>query len=217
MNFEMNELEKNCLPNLNLGDIRILTADPDYVNFEYSAKLVVVLHDHRKIDGTLTIMYVDKLIEIATDRDFIVSKQESGMDFDSVIWPDFTIRVKESQLIEGPTLGEIDVQVLKNIENMAEIIQDRSFFDFKDTFHWQVGQYIPIHGDKVWLRRSLLMDELNLFAVVEDENATMLRYLQIHEKMNENIQNKPIEINSKADVKILLEFNPDFARAAILV
>ena len=70
----MNTSNHASLEQLELGDIRVLVPDLDEVAFESENRLVTILYDHRKIDGTLTVVYVDKLTEIETDRDFILTK-----------------------------------------------------------------------------------------------------------------------------------------------
>ena len=213
----MNTSNHASLEQLELGDIRVLVPDLDEVAFESENRLVTILYDHRKIDGTLTVVYVDKLTEIATDRDFILTKNHTEAKFDLALWTDFTVRVKENQLIQYPRLGKLDSGQLKKAENFASLIQDKSFYELEHKLPWKLGKYVPFYGDKVWARRSKIMDSLNSLGVNIDEDSTIIRFMEISMNDTNNERTKTLEIESLEDVKILMGFGQDFARAAILV
>lgn len=202
---------------LNLGDVRVLNPNPEFVNFEQQSRIVAILQDHRKIDNTLTVVYLDKLTEIATDRDFVLTKNDTKSSFDLTLWTDFSVRVESEQLSTSPLLGKIEISLLKRAESFASLIDNQSFFDLEHKLPWQIGKYLPFYGDKVWLRRSEIMDSLNQLAADLDEEATINRFVKVITEEEQLGQSHQIQIDSIENAKILIEFSRDFARAAILV
>ncbi len=199
-----------------VGQIRMLAPDPREINFERDSKLVVVLEDHSSVDGTFSVAYLDYLSTVATDRDFILTSIETRAPFDVALWIDFTVRVVKEQLIESQIIGLVDKSLLKQADNLAAVVLDGGFQDFRNTFAWKIGDYVPFYGDKIWLRRSHVIDSLNELSVSLDSEATMSRFLSVHILSIDTNSSSKISVNSVRDAQIVCEFNIDFARAVLV-
>jgi hypothetical protein len=201
---------------LEIGQIRMLAPDPGEINFESDSKLVVVLEDHSSVDGTFSVAYLDYLSTIATDRDFILPSTETQAPFDVALWIDFTARVLKEQLIVSQVMGLVDKSLLKQADNLAAVVLDGGFHDFRNSFSWKIGDYVPFYGDKIWLRRSNVIDSLNEISVSLDSEATMSRFLRVHIMSIDTDSSSKISVNSVRDAQIVCEFNIDFARAVLV-
>ncbi len=168
-------------PNLESGEIRRLIADPDQVNFEVDDRLVVVLESHEHLDGTVTVALVDYLVNIATDRDFLVPASVTNAPFDLALWIDFTSRVSVNQLSDSPIFGRIDQKSLRKADHLAAVVLDDGFYNYVENHELQIGDYVPQVGDKVWLYRSNSMDHLNILSVPLDSELSMKRFLKTQE------------------------------------
>ncbi|CAN2188828.1 hypothetical protein MCERE155_00467 [Candidatus Nanopelagicaceae bacterium] len=199
-----------------IGQIRMLAPDPGEINFESDSKLVVVLEDHSSVDGTFSVAYLDYLSTIATDRDFILPSTETQAPFDVALWIDFTARVLKEQLIVSQVMGLVDKSLLKQADNLAAVVLDGGFHDFRNRFSWKIGDYVPFYGDKIWLRRSNVIDSLNEISVSLDSEATMSRFLRVHIMSIDTDSSSKISVNSVRDAQIVCEFNIDFARAVLV-
>jgi len=176
----------------------------------------VVLEDHSSVDGTFSVAYLDYLSTVATDRDFLLPSKETLAPYDVALWIDFTARVLKEQLLGSQVMGEVDKNLLKQADNLAAVVLDGGFHDFRSSFNWKIGAYVPLYGDKVWLRRSNLIDSLNELSVALDSEATMSRFLNIN-LINFDTNSSPnISVSSVRDAQIVCEFNIDFARAVLV-
>ena len=201
---------------LEIGQIRMLAPDPGEINFESDSKLVVVLEDHSSVDGTFSVAYLDYLSTVATDRDFILPSTETQAPFDVALWIDFTARVLKEQLIASQVMGLVDKSILKQADNLAAVVLDGGFHEFRNSFSWKIGDYVPFYGDKIWLRRSNVIDSLNEISVSLDSEATMSRFLRVHIMSIDTDSSSKISVNSVRDAQIVCEFNIDFARAVLV-
>ncbi len=206
---------EDCGDKLEIGQIRNLVPNPEEVNFEVDNRIVVILEDHSGVDGTLTVAYLDYLCDLATDRDFVLRSTETLAPFDLALWIDFTARVLKEQLIDSPVIGQIDRVFLSKADNIAAVINEGGFYDFQKQFDYKIGEYVPFYGDKIWLRRSNLIDALNGLAVDLDVEATMSRFLRINIADLES-NDSSISVNSIRDAQIVCEFNVEFARAVLV-
>lgn len=202
--------------NVEIGQIRMLAPNPEEINFERESKLVVVLEDHSTVDGTFSVAYLDYLSTVATDRDFILPSTETLAPFDVALWIDFTARVLKEQLIGSQTMGKVDENLLRQADNLAAVVIDGGFHEFRSSFTWKIGDYVPLYGDKMWLRRSNLIDSLNELSVGLDSEATMSRFLSLHLVNFDTGSNSNISVSSIRDAQIVCEFNIDFARAVLV-
>ena len=201
---------------LKAGEIRRLSADPDSINFEIDDKLVVVLESHEHLDGTATVAVVDYLVDLATDRDFLIPASVSSLPFDLSLWIDFTSRVSVSQLSKSPIFGSIDANTLRKADNLAAVVMDVGFYDFAGNFEWKIGDYVPIVGDRVWLYRSDAMDSLNLLSIQMDSELAMKRFLNVQAIKLQESKTFTLEINSIKDAGIFSELNIDFSRTVLV-
>lgn len=198
------------------GEIRRLISDPSEFNFEIPDKLVIVLESHEQIDGTATVALVDGLIDVATDRDFLLPSTLTSAPYDLALWIDFTSRVLIQQIQDSPVFGFADPNTLKYVENLASVIPNSSLYDFRDKFPLAIGDFVPFYGDKIWLRRSRAMDALNLLSVPLDESETMKRFLRVMLGTHNKISIDNESIKSLKDAQILNELNIDYSRAILV-
>jgi hypothetical protein len=194
----------------------MLAPNPEEINFERESKLVVVLEDHSSVDGTFSVTYLDYLSTVATDRDFLLPSTETLAEYDVALWIDFTARVLKEQLLGSQVMGKIDKNLLKQADNLAAVVLDGGFHDFRSSFTWKIGAYVPLYGDKIWLRRSNLIDSLNELSVALDSEATMSRFLNINLMNFDTNSSSNISVSTVRDAQIVCEFNIDFARAVLV-
>jgi hypothetical protein len=203
-------------PNLESGEIRRLIADPDHVNFEVDDRLVVVLESHEHLDGTATVALVDYLVNLATDRDFLVPASVTKAPFDLALWIDFTSRVSVSQLSDSPIFGRIDQKSLRKADHLAAVVLDDGFYNFVENHELQIGDYVPQVGDKVWLYRSNSMDLLNILSVPLDSELSMKRFLKTQESRLQEPNQFTLEIKTIKDATILSELSIEASRAVLV-
>lgn len=208
--------DDNMSHKLEIGQIRNLSPNPEEVNFEVDNRIVVIVEDHSRVDGTFTVAYLDYLCPLATDRDFVLKSTETLAPFDLALWIDFTARVLKEQLIENPVMGQIDTEFLKKADNLAAVILDGGFYEFQKSFSHKIGDYVPLYGDKIWFRRSNLIDSLNELSVSLDVEATMSRFFNLNIANEKEKLNTKITINSIRDAQIVCEFNTEFARVVLV-
>ncbi len=203
-------------PNLESGEIRRLIADPDQVNFEVDDRLVVVLESHEHLDGTVTVALVDYLVNIATDRDFLVPASVTNAPFDLALWIDFTSRVSVNQLSDSPIFGRIDQKSLRKADHLAAVVLDDGFYNYVENHELQIGDYVPQVGDKVWLYRSNSMDHLNILSVPLDSGLSMKRFLKTQESRLQEQNRFTLDIKTIKDVTILSELSIEASRAVLV-
>lgn len=203
-------------PNLESGEIRRLIADPDHVNFEVDDRLVVVLESHEHLDGTATVALVDYLVNLATDRDFLIPASVTKAPFDLALWIDFTSRVSVSQLSDSPIFGRIDQKSLRKADHLAAVVLDDGFYNFVENHELQIGDYVPQVGDKVWLYRSNSMDLLNILSVPLDSELSMKRFLKTQESRLQEPNQFTLEIKTIKDATILSELSIEASRAVLV-
>ena len=203
-------------PNLESGEIRRLIADPDHVNFEVDDRLVVVLESHEHLDGTVTVALVDYLVNLATDRDFLVPASVTNAPFDLALWIDFTSRVSVSQLIGSPIFGRIDQKLLRKADHIAAVVLDDGFYNYVENHVLQIGDYVPQVGDKVWLYRSNSMDQLNILGLPLDSELSMKRFLKTQELRLQEQNRFTLEIKNIKDATILSELSIEVSRAVLV-
>jgi hypothetical protein len=203
-------------PNLESGEIRRLIADPDHVNFEVDDRLVVVLESHEHLDGTVTVAIVDYLVDLATDRDFLVPASVTKAPFDLALWIDFTSRVSVSQLSDSPIFGRIDQKSLRKADHLAAVVLDEGFYNYIENHELQIGDFVPQVGDKVWLYRSNSMDLLNMLSVSLDSELAMKRFLKTQELKLQELNGFTLEINTFKDAIIFSELSIEASRAVLV-
>jgi hypothetical protein len=190
--------------------------NPEVFSFDNEEKLVVILESHEYIDGSVTVALVDGLVELATDRDFLLPSESTKAPFDLALWIDFTSRVLVEQLQESPVFGNVDPEKLRYTLNLASVAPNTSLYDFKSKFPFELGKYVPFFGDKVWQRRSNEMDSLNFLSIPIDSEETMRRFLKINFENVEQLNSNQLQIKSTRDAQILVELNPEHSRALLV-
>ena len=203
-------------PNLESGEIRRLIADPDHVNFEVDDRLVVVLESHEHLDGTATVALVDYLVNLATDRDFLVPASVTKAPFDLALWIDFNSRVCVSQLSDSPIFGRIDQKSLRKADHLAAVVLDDGFYNYVENHELKIGDFVPQVGDKVWLYRSNSMDLLNILSVPLDSELSMKRFLKTQELRLQEPNQFTLEIKTIKDATILSELSIEASRAVLV-
>lgn len=211
----MDELNRK-LPNPQPGEIRRLIADPDNVNFEVDDRLIVVLESHEHLDGTVTVALVDYLVDIATDRDFLIPAAVTEAPFDLALWIDFTSRVSVGQLSGSPVFGRIDQKSLRKADHLAAVVLDDGFYNYVENHELQIGDYVPHVGDKVWLYRSNSMDLLNMLSVPLDSELAMQRFLKTQESKLQETNGFTLDIRTIKDATIFSELSIEASRAVLV-
>jgi hypothetical protein len=199
-----------------VGEIRRLASNPNEFNINDDEKLVVIIETHEYLDGTATVALVDGLVELATDRDFLLPPDVTSAPFGLSLWVDFTARVLIEQLQDSPVFGLVDPKKLKFTSNLASVAPNGSLYEYKEKFPFELGKYVPFFGDNVWLRRSNEMDSLNELSVSLDSDETMKRFLKInHQQMQVSTLNQ-VRVNGLRDAHILIELNVEHSRAVLV-
>jgi hypothetical protein len=198
------------------GEIRVLVENDDLIERKNISRIVVVMGDHSHVDGTYTVALLDSLYEIATDRDFLIPTNLSSAPFPLALWIDFTVRVLKEQLENSPVIGLLNSSWLRKAENLAAVLFDQGFEDTTDINVWQIGEYRPIFGDKVWAYRSGEMDVLNEFAVPMDPESTTQRFLMAQTMIPNDNQSFSVQIHSRIDAEILVEQSVDLSRCVMV-
>ena len=211
----MDELNTK-FPNPQPGEIRRLIADPDRINFEVDDRLVVVLESHEHLDGTATVALVDYLVNLATDRDFLIPASVTQAPFDLALWIDFTSRVSVSQLSSSPIFGKIDQKSLRKADHLAAVVLDDGFYNYVENHELQIGDYVPHVGDKVWLYRSNSMDLLNMLSVPLDSELAMERFLKTQVLKLQEASGFTLEIRTIKDATIFSELSIEASRAVLV-
>ena len=211
----MDELNTK-FPNPQPGEIRRLIADPDRINFEVDDRLVVVLESHEHLDGTATVALVDYLVNLATDRDFLIPASVTQAPFDLALWIDFTSRVSVSQLSGSPIFGKIDQKSLRKADHLAAVVLDDGFYNYVENHELQIGDYVPHVGDKVWLYRSNSMDLLNMLSVPLDSELAMERFLKTQVLKLQEASGFTLEIRTIKDATIFSELSIEASRAVLV-
>ena len=211
----MDELNTK-FPNPQPGEIRRLIADPDRINFEVDDRLVLVLESHEHLDGTATVALVDYLVNLATDRDFLIPASVTQAPFDLALWIDFTSRVSVSQLSSSPIFGKIDQKSLRKADHLAAVVLDDGFYNYVENHELQIGDYVPHVGDKVWLYRSNSMDLLNMLSVPLDSELAMERFLKTQVLKLQEASGFTLEIRTIKDATIFSELSIEASRAVLV-
>lgn len=211
----MDELNTK-FPNPQPGEIRRLIADPDRINFEVDDRLVLVLESHEHLDGTATVALVDYLVNLATDRDFLIPASVTQAPFDLALWIDFTARVSVSQLSGSPIFGKIDQKSLRKADHLAAVVLDDGFYNYVENHELQIGDYVPHVGDKVWLYRSNSMDLLNMLSVPLDSELAMERFLKTQVLKLQEASGFTLEIRTIKDATIFSELSIEASRAVLV-
>ncbi len=206
----------NSYGDIRPGQIRRLIPDPDEFSFFDESRVVVILESHQHLDGTATVALMNNLIEIATDRDFVLLSDETACPFDLALWIDFTSRVKITQLTGTPAYGELDSSTLKNIDNLASVAPDVGLTSIIGTHHWKLGEYLPIIGDSVWVYRSNEMDALSTLGIPVSDEMTMDRFFN-QQKVNFSLSSVfSLNIKTMRDAQIITELNTDYSRCVMV-
>jgi hypothetical protein len=212
----MPETFSNTHSDIRAGQIRRLIPDPDEFSFFDESRVVVILESHQHLDGTATVALMNNLLEIATDRDFVLPSDQTACEFDLALWIDFTSRVKITQLIGTPAYGDLDTSTLKHIDNLASVAPDMGLTAIIGVHPWQLGEYLPIVGDNVWVYRSNEMDVLNTLGIPVNDEMTMARFFD-QQKVNFSSSSVfSLDVKTMRDAQIITELNIDYSRCVMV-
>ena len=169
------------------------------------SRLVVVLSVNR-LDKSAYVVLVNNMVEIATPRDVLLSKELTGAPFELALLPDFLTSVWEQQLETSPIFGKINYKQLEKWIQKNELIEDY----FKENFSSQDlairGSYIPEFGDHVWRFRSNEIDALNSLGHVPEILASNRRFFEIWREPNEALELTDILVENNFDFSLLDSF-----------
>ena len=81
---------------------------------------------------------------------------------------------------------------------------------------WQLGEYLPIVGDNVWVYRSNEMDALNALGIPVNNEMTMGRFFD-QQKANFSSSNVfSLDVKTMRDAQIITELNIDYSRCVMV-
>ena len=212
----MPETLSNSYDNICPGQIRRLVPDPDEFSFFDESRVVVILESHQHLDGTATVALMNNLLKIATDRDFVLPSDQTSCQFDLALWIDFTSRVKITQLIDTPAYGELDSSTLKHMDNLASVAPDVGLTAIIGAHPWQLGEYLPIVGDNVWVYRSNEMDALNTLGIPVSNEMTMARFFDQQKANFSSSSVFSLDVKTMRDAQIITELNIDYSRCVMV-
>ena len=147
-----------------VGDIRKITA----VN-ETSNRLGLVLAID-ETSGSAIVGLLTNLVEIATPRDLILSKELTKLNYDLALLTDFVGRVTLAQLDENIALGKISLATVR------EFLEERKskIFGSLNVINIDNGKYPIQENDAVWYWRKSEYD--NWIKLTYRKTSTSLRH-----------------------------------------
>ena len=175
-NSELNpykESESNTGASVSKGQIRRVV-DMDLRN---DSRLVLVCKVNIE-DDSAYVTIVNNLVEIATERDLLLSTLITGASFDLALLPDFRVRVWKEQIEQSPIFGFVNPKVMREIDNYQStpVVNE---MDSSDRVKFlDIGSYIPEFGDHVWKFRSDEIDAINALGHFENQQVSTDRFLK---------------------------------------
>lgn len=137
-------------------------------------------------DDSAYVVLVNNLVEIATERDLLLSKSTTGASFDLALLPDFKVRVWKEQIDQSPIFGSVSSKAINEIDSFqVPLVPDEGNFSSKLNL-LGIGSYIPEFGDHVWKFRSDEIDAITALGHFENQQISTERFLKKWSPMLEN-------------------------------
>ena len=188
------ESESNSGTSVSKGQIRRVI-DMDLRN---DSRLVLVCKVNIE-DDSAYVALVNNLVEIATERDLLLSTLSTGASFDLTILPDFKVRVWKEQIEQSPIFGSINSQEMFEIENFQANL-DRHEENLNAQLKLlDIGSYVPQFGDHVWKFRSDEIDAITALGHFENQQFSTDRFLKKWSSLLEKESTLEVVIQEKMD------------------
>jgi hypothetical protein len=186
--------ESNTGPLVSKGQIRRVV-DMDLRN---DSRLVLVCKVNIE-DDSAYVTLVNNLVEIATERDLLLSTLITGASFDLALLPDFKVRVWKEQIEQSPIFGSVNSKEMLEIENyqVPSVLNAENFgahFKLLD-----IGSYIPEFGDHVWKFRSDEIDAITALGHVKNQQVSTERFLKKWSPLLDRKSTLEVVIQEKMD------------------
>lgn len=188
------ESESNTGALVSKGQIRRVV-DMDLRN---DSRLVLVCKVNIE-DDSAYVTLVNNLVEIATERDLLLSTLITGASFDLALLPDFKVRVWKEQIEQSPIFGSVNSKEMLEIENYqvpSVLNAENSGAHFKLI---EIGSYIPEFGDHVWKFRSDEIDAITVLGHVENQQVSTERFLKKWSPLLDRKSTLEVVIQEKMD------------------
>jgi hypothetical protein len=129
-------------------------------------------------DDSAYVTLVNNLVEIATERDLLLSTLITGASFDLALLPDFKVRVWKEQIEQSPIFGSVNSKEMLEIENyqVPSVLNENNFSVQLKLL--DIGSYIPEYGDHVWKFRSDEIDAITTLGHFENQQVSTDRFLK---------------------------------------
>jgi hypothetical protein len=188
------ESESNLGTSVSKGQIRRVI-DMDLRN---DSRLVLVCKVNIE-DDSAYVALVNNLVEIATERDLLLSTLSTRASFDLTILPDFKVRVWKEQIEQSPIFGSINSQEMFEIENFKANL-DRHEENLNAQLKLlDIGSYVPQFGDHVWKFRSDEIDAITALGHFENQQVSTDRFLKKWSSLLEKESTLEVVIQEKMD------------------
>jgi hypothetical protein len=167
------ESKNNSRSSVSEGQIRRVV-DMDLRN---DSRLVLVCKVNSEDDSAYVVL-VNNLVEIATERDLLLSTINTGASFDLALLPDFKVRVWKEQIEQSPIFGSLNTQEMLEVDNFqAPSVLNQENLAFQPKF-LEIGSYVPEFGDHVWKFRSDEIDAITTLGHFENQQVSTERFLK---------------------------------------
>jgi hypothetical protein len=167
------ESKSNSGSSVSEGQIRRVV-DMDLRN---DSRLALVCKVNTEDDSAYVVL-VNNLVEIATERDLLLSTINTGASFDLALLPDFKVRVWKEQIEQSPIFGSLNTQEMLEIDNFQAASVPKQGTLPSQAKLLEVGSYVPEFGDHVWKFRSDEIDAITTLGHFENQQVSTERFLK---------------------------------------
>jgi hypothetical protein len=137
-------------------------------------------------DDSAYVVLVNNLVEIATERDLLLSTSTTGASFDLALLPDFKVRVWNEQIDQSPIFGSVNSEEMLEIDTFqVPPVTHQGNFSAKLKL-LDIGSYVPEFGDHVWKFRSDEIDAITALGHFKNKQISTERFLRKWSPLLEN-------------------------------
>lgn len=150
-------------------------------------------------DDSAYVTLVNNLVEIATERDLLLSTLITGANFDLALLPDFKVRVWKEQIEQSPIFGSVNSKEMSEIDNfhVPSVLNKENLSAQLKLL--DIGSYIPEYGDHVWKFRSDEIDAITALGHFENQQVSTDRFLKKWNPFLEKESTLEVVIQEKMD------------------
>jgi len=150
-------------------------------------------------DDSAYVVLVNNLLEIATERDLLLSTSTTGANFDLALLPDFKVRVWKEQIDQSPIFGSVNSQEMVEITTFqVPPVPHQGNFSAKLKL-LDIGSYVPEFGDHVWKFRSDEIDAITALGHLKNQQVSTERFLKKWSPLLENESTLDVVIQENMD------------------